>query len=117
MSLKIILLLFLIQSCAKVFSEDMDESCLLECDSQSKINSRREYCEQCLRMPIRFGRPDHGYHNKLAIIFKSMWKNPKLQHIPQELLDIIKLSHTSRQSIEDLNQLFSFNNKHKRNYI
>ena len=91
----IIWFVFLMLSYNGAQSEDMDESCLLECDSQSKINLKRNYCEQCLRMPIRFGRQDSAYNNKLAIIFKTMWKNPDLQHIPHEILDVIKLSRTS----------------------
>ena len=85
-------------------NESIDESCLFECDTPFKIQLRQKFCEDCERMPLRFGRHDPGYNNKLAIIFKSMWKNPKLQHIPKELIDIIRLKHRPDSGIASLDE-------------
>ncbi len=78
----------------------IDESCYIECDTQSKVLMKMVYCQQCFRMPIRFGRSDALYNNKLAIIIKSMWKSPQFHHIPQQLLDMFKSRHYSDNSLD-----------------
>ncbi len=88
--------------------QEIDKFCFLECDSHSKIGFRSQYCEECLRMPIRFGRSDRIYNNKLAIIFKSMWKDLKLHRIPTQLLDDNQLRSTGdslRRDYEEVNAL------------
>jgi len=104
-----VLVFFLLTTAIKeaISDEAIDESCILECDSQSKISIRSKYCEQCLRMPIRFGRSDGNNNDKLANIIKSMWNNPEFHYIPKQLLHLYKSKRNPQKNLNPDNEDFS----------